>query len=192
MTALVVWGCGTPPAATCQHGSACQDSPGHDEDDSGAVGDGHEGTTTVESNGSTGTGSSQPPMPDSDDATTDPADPLFDVGTMPDVPAVAPDPNAVVFAHSSEVLFRLDPQTLEITEVGPFDGCGLVVDIAVDGNHDLYASTTASGAGIYRVDPDTAACSLLVAGTFGNNLSFVPPGVLDPEREILVAYADSQ
>ncbi|MEM6993753.1 MAG: hypothetical protein AAF721_24780 [Myxococcota bacterium] len=115
-------------------------------------------------------------------------DPKFDVATMPDAAPAEPTVEAVVFAHTSSVLYRLDPDSLAIEEVAPFGGCGSVVDIAVDRDNNIFASAS----GIYEVDAETAECAQIATGSFGNNLSFVPPGVLHPEREILVTYSGTQ
>ena len=43
---------------------------------------------------------------------------------------------AEVFGHSGDTLYRLDPDTKEVKEVGKFDGCGpSIVDIALDEAH---------------------------------------------------------
>ncbi len=151
-------------------------------------------TSDRDTDGRTGTTSSGPPTSGQSPTSTGDGEsvggegPIFDVASQPDVAVDPPELEAVVYAHSSSVLYRLDPETLALDEIGVFAGCGSVVDIAVDRDNHVYASA----GGIYEVDTSTAACTLVTSGAFGNNLSFVPPGVLDPEREILVTYAGTQ
>jgi hypothetical protein len=105
----------------------------------------------------------------------------------------AVDPFAEVFGESAENLFRLDPKTKEVTVIGPFSppgegGCFPVIDIAVDKDSNLYVTTYEA---LFRVDKDTAACTLITTGAFPNSLSFVPAGTVDPAEEALVAYSGS-
>ena len=96
----------------------------------------------------------------------------------------APPPSEV-YAHSADTLYKLDPDTKKVTVIGPFKGCSSVVDIALDEKSNLYASA----GGIYKVDKTTAVCTLVGGGSFaGNSLSFVPVGVLDPTKEVMVTY----
>ncbi len=98
-------------------------------------------------------------------------------------------PPAEVYAHSSDTLYKLDPDTKAVTVIGPFKGCSGVVDIALDEKSNLYASAS----GIYKVDKKTAVCTSVGGGSFaGNSLSFVPVGVLDPLKEVMVTYSGSQ
>lgn len=98
-------------------------------------------------------------------------------------------PPAEVYAHSSDTLYKLDPDTKAVTVVGPFKGCSGVVDIALDEKSNLYASA----GGIYKVDKKTAVCTSVGGGSFaGNSLSFVPVGVLDAGKEVMVTYNGAQ
>jgi hypothetical protein len=115
--------------------------------------------------------------------------PAMESGIMTDAPlpdSLPPDmaPAKAVYAHSETVLFKLDPDTKVVTTIGPFDGCGgSVVDLAVDAKSNVFVSA----AGIHAVDPKTAKCTLVASGSFaGNALSFIPAGVLDPVKEVLV------
>ncbi len=95
-------------------------------------------------------------------------------------------PAAAVYAHSPDTLYKLDPDTKAVTTIGRFDGCSSVVDIAVDKDGNIFASA----GGIYRIDKVTAKCAAVGGGSFaGNSLSFVPAGVLDPAKEVLVTYS---
>jgi hypothetical protein len=96
---------------------------------------------------------------------------------------------AAVYAHSSNTLYRLNPETLEVQVVGSFSGCSSVIDIALDKDSNIYATTFS---GLYEIDSQTAACSLIAFGSYPNSLSFVPAGLLDPNQEVLVAYLGSQ
>jgi hypothetical protein len=103
--------------------------------------------------------------------------------------AAAPTPVAVVYAHSDDTLYRLDPSNDQIAVVGPFSGCSDVIDIALDENSNAYVTTFD---GFYTLDLKTAACSLVAPGTsYPNSLSFVPKGTVDPNAEALVGYQES-
>ncbi|CAN5925811.1 hypothetical protein BH11MYX4_BH11MYX4_23410 [soil metagenome] len=93
-----------------------------------------------------------------------------------------------VFGHSADSLFRLDPKTNTVTDVGPFDGCTAIIDIALDETSTLYA---ASRNALYTVDKATAKCTQIATGTYPNSLSFVPKGTVDPNVEALVGYDDA-
>jgi hypothetical protein len=93
---------------------------------------------------------------------------------------------AVVYAESPDTLYELDPVTNAITEVGAFSGCTYVIDIALDKDSNMYATTLD---GLYAIDTKTAACTLIASGSsYPNSLSFVPAGTLDPMVEALVGY----
>jgi hypothetical protein len=87
-----------------------------------------------------------------------------------------PGENAAVYAHTDRTLFRVHPRTYEITRVGDFvwpNGADTMTDIAIDKDGVMIG---VSYTRVYRVDPATAACTLLspsLAGMF-NGLSFVP------------------
>lgn len=107
-----------------------------------------------------------------------------------------PGLDAVVYAHSLTTLYRLDPNNLTLNEVGEFsgsciglDGTARVVDLAVSGTNEIVVS---HGGGLSRADPTTAACTSILQTQFGNNLSYVPAGALDPSREVLVSYTGAQ
>ncbi len=92
---------------------------------------------------------------------------------------------AAVYAHSATTLYRLDPNTLQVTIIGDFEGCSSVTDIALDKDSNLFGT---SFDGLYRIDINTARCTQIASGAYPNSLSFVPLGILDPSREVLVAY----
>ena len=96
--------------------------------------------------------------------------------------------NAEVYAHSPTTLYRLNPNTLVVDTVADFSGCGEIIDIALDKDSNLFGT---SFTGLYRINRDTAVCTLIATGSYPNSLSFVPVGVLDPTSEVLVAYLGS-
>jgi hypothetical protein len=98
------------------------------------------------------------------------------------------DQIAEVFGQSASVLYRLDPETKMVTTVGPFSGCSSVIDIALDKDSNLYATTSS---GLFRVDKATAVCTLVQEGGYPNSVSFVPAGTVDPSAEALVGYSGS-
>lgn len=93
---------------------------------------------------------------------------------------------AEVYGHSPNDLYKLDPITKEVTVIGPFQGCSSVIDIALDKDSNLYGTTFS---GFYKIDKDTAVCSLITSGSYPNSLSFVPKGTVDPNKETLVGYS---
>jgi hypothetical protein len=103
--------------------------------------------------------------------------------------AAPPAERAAVYAHSADTLYKLDPNTLEVSTVGDFSGCGSMIDIALDKDSNLFGTTFS---GLYRIDIETAACTEIASGSYPNSLSFVPADVLEPGEEVLVAYEGSQ
>lgn len=104
---------------------------------------------------------------------------------------------AEVYGHSATTLYRLDPETKAVTIVNPFSGCDdQVIDIALDKDSNLYGTTVnradpsdpVPSGGLWRIDKNTAACTLVARGDFPNSLSFVPAGTLDAAEEALVGY----
>lgn len=104
----------------------------------------------------------------------------------------APDPfqdaqigtngTSYVYAHTADELYKVDPETLELTLVGSFGWPGgipgTMTDLAIDRNANMIG---VSFGAVYRVDPLTAACthlSDLGGGTY-NGLSFVPAAALN-------------
>ena len=93
-------------------------------------------------------------------------------------------PSGLVYGQSATTLYRIDTASHEVKEVGFFNGCGHVDDIALNENSDLYAT---NGAELFIVENNTGRCTKVASGTFPNSLSFVPAGVLDP-AETLVGF----
>src|SRR5262245_52729652 len=104
---------------------------------------------------------------------------------------------SAVYAHSDTTLFKVDPDTLTVTEVASFGWPNLnavdqMTDIALDRNSNMVGISFTK---VYSIDKETAACRYLstldasLARQF-NGLSFVPPSEVDPNGpEILVATA---
>lgn len=101
-------------------------------------------------------------------------------GGMPDLTG-----QGEVFGHSENTLYRVDTVSRAVTEVGVFDGCTYVADIALDQDSNIYAST---GSELFYVETNTAHCTRIAGGTFPNSLSFVPAGAIDPDHETLVGF----
>ena len=101
--------------------------------------------------------------------------------------ASRPDPTGAgeVFGHSDNTLYRVDTVTRAVTEVGTFNGCTNVNDIALDETSSIYASTATE---LFYVETNTGNCTRIATGTFPNSLSFVPAGTLEPDRETLVGF----
>ncbi len=136
-------------------------------------------TTTGVSDGTTSSGDSS--------STVDPTNgPLLDVG---------PDDTggvelAEVFGHSGSTLYRLDPETLEVEEVGDFQGCddGSIIDIALDQDSNMFG---VSYGALYEIDRMTAQCTLIAEGSYPTSLSFVPEGTVEVDSEALVGFNDA-
>jgi len=114
--------------------------------------------------------------------------PSGDFDTKPPPTPDAPPEVNEVYGHSATTLYRLDPKTKAVTEVGRFDGCGSVIDIALDEKSTLVAANYDA---LYTVDKATAKCTEIGRGSYPNSLSFVPKGTLDPNEEALVGYDDA-
>jgi hypothetical protein len=112
-----------------------------------------------------------------------------DSAVRPEDVQAPPSPTAIVYAHSADTLYRLDPNTKQVTVVGTFDGCSMVIDLALDANANAYVTTMD---GFYTLDLQTAKCVRVASGAYPNSLSFVPKGTLDPNAEALVGYFAQQ
>jgi hypothetical protein len=123
------------------------------------------------------------------DATT----PLGDAATLDAQSADEPDasaPKPIVYSHTPDTLYSYDVTTSAVTLVGAFTSCtqgttAQVIDLAIDSQMNAYVTTFD---GFYSLDLQTAACTLIKAGSYPNSLSFVPVGTLDPNLEALVGY----
>ncbi|MCA9704792.1 MAG: hypothetical protein KDK70_02945 [Myxococcales bacterium] len=111
----------------------------------------------------------------------------LDVGADTEGP---PPAEAEVFGHSGTVLYRLDPDTLEVEVVGPFTGCtASIIDIALDAQSRMYGTAFGS---LWSIDRTTAQCTMIAQGSYPTSLSFVPAGTVDPVEEALVGFVDEQ
>ncbi|MCA9651351.1 MAG: hypothetical protein H6712_10750 [Myxococcales bacterium] len=97
---------------------------------------------------------------------------------------------AEVFGHSGNVLYRLDPDTNEVNEVGPFVGCdpGSVIDIALDADSRMFGTGYSR---LWSIDRMTAQCTEIAQGSYPTSLSFVPAGTVDLAVEALVGFDDA-
>ena len=99
-----------------------------------------------------------------------------------------------VYAHTASTLYRVDPDTLAINQVGNFgwpSGSDQMTDLAIDQTGLMIGVSFSS---VYRVDPTTAQATLLsssLGGTF-NGLSFVPAAMLGQTgADVLVGTRNS-
>ncbi len=101
-------------------------------------------------------------------------------------------PVDVVYAHSGRDLYRVDPQTLEISRVGAFtlvsgaarEVVDVMTDIAVDRSRRVVGLTAAT---LMEIDPATAACKAIASlpgGQVFNGLSWIRT---ESGPEVLVA-----
>src|SRR5260370_5193773 len=79
------------------------------------------------------------------------ADPPKDAGTgfVTDSPLPSQPVSGEVYGQSDTVLYAVDTATHAIREIGPFQGCTHVADIALDQSSTIYAST---GAELYVIE----------------------------------------
>lgn len=113
--------------------------------------------------------------------------PAADGGAAFATEASRPDPTGAgeVFGHSDNTLYRVDTISRTVTEVGAFNGCTNINDIALDESSSIYAST---GTELFYVETNTGNCTRISTGTFPNSLSFVPAGTVESNREALVGF----
>src|SRR5262245_46301438 len=86
-----------------------------------------------------------------------------------------------VYAHSASTLYKVDPDTLAVTEIGPFvwpSGSDSMTDIALDRDGDMIGVSFTK---VYSVDKTNAHTTFLsnLSRQF-NGLSFIPPTGPDP------------
>ena len=97
-------------------------------------------------------------------------------GQMPDGDLPLP-PNAAVYAHTAKELYRVNYETLEITQVAAFNGAfgtDTMTDLAMDADGVMIGISFTQ---VYRIDPTTAATTFIGQATLQqafNGLSFVP------------------
>ena len=98
-----------------------------------------------------------------------------------------------VYAHTSSRLFKMDVNApYDITAIGNFSynqSPGQMTDIALDRWGVLYGITFND---LFVCNPATAQCYYLGdIPQSANGLTFIPPGLLDPNDDTLVAIANS-
>lgn len=100
-----------------------------------------------------------------------------------------------VYAHSSNDLYEVDPDTLDVTYVGPFTMVGaggpvvdIITDIALDKNANM---TGVSYEHVYSIDKTNGECTWLATlDRQFNGLSWVPVEELDDTgAEVLIGAA---
>jgi hypothetical protein len=108
-------------------------------------------------------------------------------GANPDAPVGF---QGAVYAHSASQLYKIDPDTLEVTLVAAFDwpsGSDQMTDIALDKDANMVGISFGT---VYAVDKDTAACTRLASlDRSFNGLSFIPADEVGTGTEILVGAA---
>src|SRR5688572_26280748 len=62
----------------------------------------------------------------------------------------------VMYAHSRDTLFEIDPETLDLTVRGLFDIDDEITDLAVNPEDEVYAISRTA---LYQVNPTTGAAS---------------------------------
>ena len=104
-------------------------------------------------------------------------------------------PAAVVYAHSADTLFSVDPDTLAVTKIAAFVWPTFIpdtmTDIALDKDGNMIGI---SADNIYSVDKSNARCSYLASwqGSGFNGLSFISADQIDANgEEILVGASQN-
>jgi hypothetical protein len=107
-----------------------------------------------------------------------------------------PGGTVLVYAHSDDTLYTVDPTTRNVVRVGSFafptDGrMHTMTDLAVDAMGRITGVTQDA---LYTIDPMSARCTLIRALPTTNTrvfvgLSWLPVGALDPAAEVLVGGA---
>jgi hypothetical protein len=94
----------------------------------------------------------------------------------------------VLYGHSPNVLYKVDPMTKMVTVLGNLSCGGSVIDLAVDKDGNIMGTTFGS---LVKIDKTTLACTVVKSGSYPNSLSFLPQGTLFPDKEALVGYVGS-
>lgn len=148
-------------------------------------------TTGASSSSGAGQGESTASTASPDGSTTSPATDTGGIKLDVGAPETGgPLEIAEVFGHSADTLYRLDPETKEVTVVGPFTGCtASIIDIALDADSNMYGTAFGS---LWSIDRTTGQCTHIADGSYPTSLSFVPAGTVDPAEEALVGFDDDQ
>jgi hypothetical protein len=142
---------------------------------------------STEPSGSRDTGGTS--GPDTGFVIDQPNDAGHDAGPRVPVDAAGYQGPSIVYGESSDTLYQLNPDTKAASAIGPFVGCTGVIDLALDKDSLIFATTFS---GMYTINPANAHCTLVATGnSYPNSLSFVPAGTVDPLVEALVGYHGS-
>lgn len=109
----------------------------------------------------------------------------------PDLPK-----NAAVYAHTSSMLYRVDPETNALSPVGPFTGAAAgdqMTDIAIDSLGEMIGISFTR---VYRIDSATADTTRIGTATLPqmfNGLSYVPSQLAlgTPGPDVLVGLRNT-
>ncbi len=114
--------------------------------------------------------------------------PKLDVAAMDT--GTGPTEISEVFGHSNNTLFRMDPDTKSVTEIGVFQGCSAsIIDIALDADSQMYGTAYGS---LWSIDRLTGQCTFIANGQYPTSLSFVPAGTVDPDEEAMVGFVNEE
>ena len=96
--------------------------------------------------------------------------------------------NEFVYPHTASEIYTFNVNDYEIELVGA-PGIGTMTDLAIDRHGVMWVMTFTE---LWICHPQTAECWLRGSlPTSGNGLTFVPQGVLEPDRDSLVAISSS-
>ncbi len=177
-------------SASASGGSSSSGSTGGGSSSGGSSSSGSSSGSGTTSGGSSGGGSTGGGIPDCDmDEIPDPDDPFPCDENKPGDVALP----FKVYPQTASTLFTMDVQApFTINTVGAFtfdQSPGSVTDVAIDRFGVLYAITFND---LFVCNAATAECWWLadLPNSF-NGLTMVPPGVLDPNDDTLIAIANS-
>jgi hypothetical protein len=112
-------------------------------------------------------------------------------------PTDAPMLPVIIYATDSTALYSIDPVTRAETRLATLSRADSVVvapcDVAVDAAGTIFVADQ-NLPELYRVDPATGNCAVTMLSPAKSLLgtTYVPPGVLDPDHEVLVGASADQ
>jgi hypothetical protein len=138
---------------------------------------------------------------DADDASTDDGTKIdvpvvIDRGVIPIRDSGEPQGETIVYAHSDDALFAVDPASRSVRRIAAFmfpsDGNNhSMTDLAVNADGRITGVTQDA---LYTIDPNTARCTLVRALPTTDRrvfvgLTWLPQGALDTANEVLLGGA---
>ncbi|HVY49019.1 MAG TPA: hypothetical protein VHB21_24180 [Minicystis sp.] len=102
----------------------------------------------------------------------------------------------VIYSHTNTTLFQVDSTSLSVTQIGDFDCIGnggdtSMTDVAVDSHGNIWGISKSNVYSL-EIQGSSVHCAQKIplsgaGGAVFYGLSFAPAGVIDPQKEVLVA-----